>query len=655
MVGNVPVGSEHPVARQTMTTTDTRDVAATVAQVIQCAEAGAEIVRITVQGMQEAKACVEIKRVLLEKGYTTPLVADIHFAPKVALLVAECLDKIRINPGNFADGRKKFETKSYDDEAAYAEELAYIEEVFTPLVLKCKARNVAMRIGTNHGSLSARTLSYYGDTPAGMVESAFEFARICRKHDYHNFLFSMKASNPLVMVAAYRLLAHEQYKLGWDYPLHLGVTEAGEGEDGRMKSAIGIGALLLDGLGDTIRVSLTEAPELELEPCTRLRDMGAAHMGRGVAPFPETHRQFRSFERRKGALPAQRAGDALDFRGLLHRDGSVLVAVTLPQLASPEALYRDIGCKLSVGMPFKDIATADSILLRDVPPPSDVAARRALRRLQESGVGVVAPAEALAASSLPDAVALFRSSALPPPPSSASPVLPPGAARWAVWLDGSENDERLSSLAGTDAVFALLCTPPATSRLHASRRVFEAFARHNVTLPVVHHLVYGQSADRDEVVIASGSQAGALLVDGLGDGVLIEAPGQELSATRLVSFGLLQGSRMRNTKTDFVSCPSCGRTLFDLQEVTQAIQARTGHLPGVAIAIMGCIVNGPGEMADADFGYVGTLPGKIDLYVGKEVVKRNIPNDSACDELIQLIKDNGRWVDKEVAEEAVAA
>lgn len=506
MIGNVPVGSAHPVARQTMTTTDTRDVAATVAQVVKCADAGAEIVRITVQGMQEAKACGEIKAALLARGYTTPLVADIHFAPKVALLVAECLDKIRINPGNFADGRKKFTETVYDD-ASYAEELAYIEDVFTPLVLKCKERNVAMRIGTNHGSLSARTLSYYGDTPAGMVESAFEFARICRKHDYHNFLFSMKASNPLVMVAAYRLLVHEQYKLGWDYPLHLGVTEAGEGEDGRMKSAIGIGALLLDGLGDTIRVSLTEAPELEMDPCTRLRDLGAAALdGRGVAAFDETHRAFRSFEKRKGALPGQRAGDGLDFRGLLHRDGSVLTAVSPAQLAQPEALFRDLGCKLAVGMPFRDIATSDSLLLRDPPPAADAAARRALRRLQESGVGVFAPAAALAESPVPDAVALFTAAeaaaaaaASGTGAAAASPALPPGAARWAVWLDGGETEEQVAALGaarGCDAVAALLCTPPATSRLHASRRLFEAFARHGVTLPVIHHLVFPATADK---------------------------------------------------------------------------------------------------------------------------------------------------------------
>ena len=684
MVGNVPVGSAHPVARQTMTTTDTRDVEATVAQVrhpfaprrqlsrpesagpwlrprarltpwlsspraqvIKCADAGAEIVRITVQGMQEAKACAEIKNALVKKGYNTPLVADIHFAPKVAMMVAECFDKIRINPGNFADGRKTFEEKTYDDESAYAAELAYIEEVFTPLVLKCKERNVAMRIGTNHGSLSARTLSYFGDTPAGMVESAFEFARICRKHDYHNFLFSMKASNPLVMVAAYRLLAHEMYKLGWDYPLHLGVTEAGEGEDGRMKSSIGIGALLLDGLGDTIRVSLTEAPELEIDPCTRLRDFGAtaSRSAWGVAPFEESSRSFTSFERRKGDLPSQRPGDALDFRGLLHRDGSVLNAVPLAALQQGDALYAQLGCKTSVGMPFKDIATSDSLLLRDLPPASDAVARRTLRRLQESGVGVLAPVEALQKNPLPDAVALV--SAADAARQGGKPALPAGAARWAVHITGTETDDQLRSLAGSEAVMALICTPAGVSRVHASRRVFQLFSSAKVTLPVIHHLVFAPDAVKDAVVIQGGSEAGALLVDGLGDGVLLEAPSLPLEQQRTVAFGMLQGSRMRNTKTEFVSCPSCGRTLFDLQEVTQQIQARTGHLPGVAIAIMGCIVNGPGEMADADFGYVGGAPGKIDLYVGKEVVKRAIPNEQACDELIQLIKDHGRWVEKE--------
>ena len=391
----------------------------------KCADAGAEMVRITVQGMQEAKACAEIKKRLVEDGYDTPLIADIHFAPKVAMMVAECFDKIRVNPGNFADGRKKFEDILYETDEEYNAEIEEIEKIFTPLVLKCKERGVAMRIGTNHGSLSARTLSRYGDTPAGMVESAFEFARICRKHDYHNFVFSMKASNPLVMVQAYRLLAHEMYKLGWDYPLHLGVTEAGEGEDGRMKSSIGIGALLLDGLGDTIRVSLTEASHLEMEPCTRLRDVGhkAAQEKWGVDKFEEKGRDFKDFARRASDLPVQKEDDAIDLRNILHRDGSVLSAVTPAQLASEDPFYRDLGAKLAVGMPLRDIATSDSILLTEVPAPSDEKAMRSIRRLQEIGVGVVADAAQLAERPVDNAVAPSS------PPRTRRPRLCPTAPR----------------------------------------------------------------------------------------------------------------------------------------------------------------------------------------------------------------------------------
>jgi (E)-4-hydroxy-3-methylbut-2-enyl-diphosphate synthase len=621
-------------------------------QVIKCADAGAEMVRITVQGMQEAKACVEIKKTLLEKGYTTPLIADIHFAPKVAMTVAECFDKIRVNPGNFADGRKKFEDILYETDEEYEAEILEIEKIFTPLVLKCKERGVAMRIGTNHGSLSARTLSRFGDTPAGMVESAFEFARICRKHDYHNFVFSMKASNPLVMVQAYRLLAHEMYKLGWDYPLHLGVTEAGEGEDGRMKSSIGIGALLLDGLGDTIRVSLTEASHLEMEPCTRLRDLGmkACADAIGVDKFDEVGRDFKSFERRESDLPMQKEDDPIDMRNILHRDGSVLSAVTPAQLASEDPFYRDLGAKLAVGMPLRDIATSDSIFLREIPAADDEKANRSIRRLQEIGVGVVAPVAALAATPIDNAVA-----AVPAKEAKGDMAMPKGAVRWAVVFDGTESAEEIKSALELEPVMALIETAPETSRLHASRRVFTELNKLGSKTPVIHHMVFPADEVKDAVVIQSGAQAGGLLCDGLGDGVMIEQPGAELEYLRRTSFGLLQGSRMRNTKTEYVSCPSCGRTLFDLQEVTAAISERTGHLPGVAIAVMGCIVNGPGEMADADFGYVGGAPGKIDLYVGKEVVKRGIDNETACDELIQLIKDNGRWVDKEVEEEAVAA
>jgi (E)-4-hydroxy-3-methylbut-2-enyl-diphosphate synthase len=621
------------------------------------------MVRITVQGKKEAQACGEIREALFKDNYSVPLIADIHFQPQVALMVAEAFEKIRINPGNFADGRKTFEEINYDDPAQFAAEQESIRETFIPLVEKCKSLDRAIRIGTNHGSLSARILSYYGDTPRGMVESAFEFADICRDADYHNFLFSMKASNPLVMVQAYRLLAEEMYTRGWDYPLHLGVTEAGEGEDGRMKSAIGIGSLLMDGLGDTLRVSLTEDPDLEMAPARTLQRLGVAALGKGVPAFEERHRDTRVFTRRVGRLPEQREGDVADFRPLLHRDGSVLSAISVSDLSrNAEAIYRSLGAKLVVGMPFKDLATSDSLVLDGVPAERDAAAARAVARLQEVGVGIIVPAEKLEAaastSSISNAVALYKLSAIAKGGKTLSvpSPLPKGAARYAVAVDGSETDDQLAALAtaGSDCVLALLDPEAAgLSRVHASRRVFEVLAAAKADVAVIHHKRIPKGATRDELVISAGSEVGALLVDGLGDGVLIEADTteHELDYLRTTSFGLLQGSRMRNTKTEYVSCPSCGRTLFDLQEITEQIRVATGHLPGVSIAIMGCIVNGPGEMADADFGYVGGAPGKIDLYVGKEVVRRAIPMDGACDELIELIKEHGRWVEPAEVEE----
>ena len=655
-IGSVKVGSEHPIALQTMTTTDTRNIQATVDQVKRCADAGADMVRITVQGRQEAQACMKIREQLFKERYDTPLVADIHFQPAVAMMVAEAFEKIRINPGNFADGAKKFEVINYDDPAQFEAEKQHIRETFAPLVEKCKSLNRAMRIGTNHGSLSARILSYYGDTPRGMVQSAFEFADICRDMDYHNFLFSMKASNPLVMVQAYRLLAEEQYARGWDYPLHLGVTEAGEGEDGRMKSAIGIGALLMDGLGDTIRVSLTEDPEYEIDPCSRLANLGKkADAERwSVQPFDE-HRDTHLFSRRHAHLPERRADEKMDYSALLHRDGSVLSVVDVKELEQPELLYRKLGAKLAVGMPFKDIATSDSIIMYSIPPSSDINGRRALARLQEVGVNVLVPAEVLVADPLEGAVAVkqlavaaseYRS-------NGGSITLPPGAGRLAVFIDGTESDEDVAVLKDADVALALLKTAPSLSRVHSSRRVFEAMRRAGVTVPVIHHMAFADGVDRDEIIISGGSQIGALMVDGLGSGLVVECATEDLDFLRTTSFGLLQGCRMRNIKTEYVSCPSCGRTLFDLQEVTEQIRTKTGHLPGVSIAVMGCIVNGPGEMADADFGYVGGAPGKIDLYVGKEVVRRGVAMDGAPDELISLIKEHGRWQDPPPAEEEV--
>ncbi|XP_065865676.1 4-hydroxy-3-methylbut-2-en-1-yl diphosphate synthase (ferredoxin), chloroplastic [Euphorbia lathyris] len=650
MVGNVPLGSDHPIRVQTMTTSDTKDVAGTVEEVMRIADKGADLVRITVQGKREADACFEIKNSLVQKNYNIPLVADIHFAPPIAMRVAECFDKIRVNPGNFADRRAQFEQLEYTEED-YQKELEHIEQVFTPLVEKCKKYGRAIRIGTNHGSLSDRIMSYYGDSPRGMVESAFEFARICRKLDFHNFVFSMKASNPVIMVQAYRLLVAEMYVQGWDYPLHLGVTEAGEGEDGRMKSAIGIGTLLQDGLGDTIRVSLTEAPEKEIDPCKRLANLGmrASGVQQGVAPFEEKHRHYFDFQRRSGQLPAQKEGEEVDYRGALHRDGSVLMSVSLDQLKAPELLYRSLAAKLVVGMPFKDLATVDSILLRELPPVDDVDARLALKRLIDISMGIIVPLSEQLTKPLPNAMVLVNLKELA---SGAHKLLPEGT-RLVVSLRGDESYAELDILKDIDATMILHNLPFAEDkigRVHAARRLFEFLADNSLNFPVIHHIHFPNAIHRDDLVIGAGTNAGALLVDGLGDGLLLEAPDQDFDFLRNTSFNLLQGCRMRNTKTEYVSCPSCGRTLFDLQEISAEIREKTSHLPGVSIAIMGCIVNGPGEMADADFGYVGGAPGKIDLYVGKTVVKRGIAMVGATDALIQLIKDHGRWVDPPVEE-----
>lgn len=645
--GPISFGSEHPIVRQTMATTTTSDVQGTIEQVMRCADKGFDLVRVTVQGKREANACAKIREGLFKKGYDIPLCADMHFQPVVAMLVADAVEKIRINPGNFADGRKDFEEKVYESEEDYVGERGYLVDSFTPLVEKCKSLNRAMRIGTNHGSLSSRVLSYYGDTPRGMVESAIEFADICRASDYHNFVFSMKASNPLVMAQSYRLLAAEMYRLGWDYPLHLGVTEAGEGEDGRMKSAIGIGTLLADGLGDTIRVSLTEDPEFEYEPCNRLAEIAAMSLTtdddarerqQNVQKYTDT-RDITSFARRHGQLPEQKEEDSIDVRGYLHRDGSVFSVVDKYMLSeeNQQYLYKELGCKTAVGMPFKDIATSDSILLKELPSSEDVKERLALKRLIDVSMGVIVDADALEKDPLENAVALMPlEDAL-----AKKGKLPPGAIRLAISLDGTESESSLTQISTLDPLCILLKTNPTVSSLHASRRIFEIFKKNEIQTSVIHHFTT-DTDDSNELALQLGTQVGALLQDGDGDGVLIEqlSPNFLLDFVRRTSFSLLQGCRMRNTKTEFVSCPSCGRTLFDLQETTARIQEATGHLPGVTVAVMGCIVNGPGEMADADFGYVGTIPGKVDLYVGKTVVKKNIPNDEAVDKLVALIKEN---------------
>ena len=576
MVGTVGVGGSNPIRIQSMTTSDTRDVEATIGQMMRLADAGCEIARVTVQGKKEAEACEGIKNGLLKRGYTIPLVADIHFYPPAAMLVAEYADKVRINPGNFIDKRASFQTIIYDD-ASYAEELERLEEKFAPLVEKCKRLKKALRIGTNHGSLSDRVMNRYGDSPRGMVESAIEFTRVCRKLDFHDIIFSMKASNTQVMIEAYRLLAAEMMRLGWDYPLHLGVTESGEGEDGRVKSGIGIGSLLLDGLGDTIRVSLTEDPWLEIDPCKRLVQYARSYAGKGIAPFTETGRQLGAFARRPVSISAP-----------LHRDGTVMVAVSESEIEMP-SFFADLGCKMQLGRPSKDSGTVDAVIALGDHPQLD--------KLREAGIGVV----------------------------SNPYYVTEDVQQWeSILCDKPE----------------VIFFTPTQHFVHNARQFFEWLKVQSLKIPVILNFSYACAAE--DVVIHAAAEFGSLLCDSLGEGVCIHAE-IPLESRRSLGFAILQGARMRSSKTEFISCPGCGRTLFDLQTVAAKIRLRTAHLPGVKIAIMGCIVNGPGEMADADFGYVGSLPGKIDLYVGKQRVEKNIPMEEADDRLVALIKQHGRW------------
>ncbi|HEV8052534.1 MAG TPA: (E)-4-hydroxy-3-methylbut-2-enyl-diphosphate synthase [Parachlamydiaceae bacterium] len=630
MVGNVGVGGKNPVRIQSMTTSSTRDVDATVEQIIKLADAGCEIARVTVQGIKEADACEQIKNTLVQKGYMIPVVADIHFYPPAALRVIDFVDKVRVNPGNFVDKRASFKILEYDD-ASYAEEILKIEEKFVPLIDKCKRLKRSMRIGTNHGSLSDRIMNRYGDTPYGMLESALEFARICIAHDYHDFMFSMKSSNPQVMVQAYRLLVAEMYRLNWDYPLHLGVTEAGQGEDGRIKSAMGIGALLLDGIGDTIRVSLTEDAWREIDPCKRLVHFAQHYEQFSGIPFIEKHRSIDVVTKRTVQMPRSIG---------LHRDGSVIVSVNENELCSPD-IFKRLGSDFKDGKVSIKALSVDSIGMTAL-PTSDKA-KQHLELLLQAGTGALCfsktPQSNIArVLTLQEATAEKKNQAR--------------TQRFTLQLAKNESNPAAVLVANeTEAEWeileelqpALIIFKPSADRLHKARHFFDWIKTRKITAPVILNFAY--TCSKEDLVIQASSECGSLLCDGLGEGVWLEGP-FEPEFLRTLGFGILQGARMRMTKTDFISCPSCGRTLFDLQDVTKRITARTAHLPGVKIAIMGCIVNGPGEMADADFGYVGSKAGMIDLYVGKSCVERDISFAEADDRLIELIKKHGRWVDQ---------
>ena len=614
-IGDLHLGGEHPIRVQSMTTADTMDTDASVEESVRMLEAGCELVRLTAPSKSEAENLNAIKRALVERGFNQPLVADIHFTPNAAEIAAKYVEKVRVNPGNYAD-KKKFETIEYTDET-YQAELNRIEEKFTPLVLLCKSLNRAMRIGTNHGSLSDRILSRYGDTPEGMVASAYEFMEVCEKNGYFNLVISMKASNTLVMVQAYRLLASEMIKRGKVYPLHLGVTEAGDGEDGRIKSAVGIGALLVDGLGDTIRVSLTEAPEFEIPVARKLINLTRQE---SVLPLPSVPEELPynpvSFERRPSDACATVGGGQVPV---------VIADFSRNESISPANLYA-AGYVYAPALDKWNIQDAAADFLYVGKQSIDFELPGTLRVLVD-GKGWSNEAQH---------------------PNGHFPVISlkerGDITSEQVCFCETAPEQLVEHIGNLHPHDVLVLTSIYDNSVQWLRWAFMQLKQANKTNPVIFKLSI-ETDNEETFQLEAGVKAGSLFVDGLGDGIWIDAPNQPKTVVNSTSFGVLQATRLRTSKTEYISCPSCGRTLFDLQETTANIRSRTSHLKGLKIGIMGCIVNGPGEMADADYGYVGSGPGKITLYKEKEVVRKNVNTAEAVDALIDLIKEHGDWVE----------
>ncbi len=569
--GGVIIGGDHPVVKQSMLTCDTMDTALSVKQTLELVAVGCQIVRITAPTVKDAANLQNIVAELRKQGCNVPIVADIHFKPDAAMEAVKWVEVVRVNPGNYADS-KKFATKEYTDEQ-YAAELKRIEEKFTPLVLEAKKLKRALRIGTNHGSLSDRIMNRYGDTPLGMVESALEFARICRQHDFHNFKFSMKSSNPKVMIECYRLLVArlEQEGPDWNYPIHLGVTEAGEGEDGRIKSAIGIGSLLCDGLGDTIRVSLTEDSPREIEVCTDLLAQIPKLTNSTNQQFNDLTFPFDPFHFEKRPTPE------IELNENIRCGGEQLIRVVVTR-----ATWDKVAPKIRPKDDVKPEAVYEDLNIFEIDPTQDFEINCETQLVTVKD-GVNLPA-----------ITAFRLLA-----------------------------SKLKKLGRNNPILLKDCINFESIPLEPKIALLRA-----------------------SVVI------GSLLADGIGDAILIRGEAGGGQSLRL-AYNILQAAGCRSFKTDYVACPSCGRTLFNLQTVTARIKARTEHLKGVKIAIMGCIVNGPGEMADADFGYVGGAPNKINLYVGKQAIKFNIPEADAVERLVDLIKEHNKWVEPEIKPEVV--
>ena len=622
-IGDVPLGGDHPIRIQSMTTTDTMNTIATVEQCIRMIDAGCEYVRITAPSIKEAQNLEIIKKELKARGYTTPLIADIHFTPNAAELAARIVEKVRVNPGNYAD-KKKFESIEYTD-ATYISELDRIRERFTPLVKICKEYGTAMRIGTNHGSLSDRILSRYGDTPLGMVESALEFLRICEDNNYYNIVLSMKASNPQVMVQAYRLLIKTMQENNMNYPLHLGVTEAGEGEDGRIKSAIGIGALLEDGIGDTVRVSLTEDPEFEIP------------VAKNLVERYSNRKNHPSILEIKNELPYS----PYDFKKRISNEVINIGGHNVPRVIA------DFSGKQTIN-PASFFATGNNYSV-----PLDK------WNLTDQACDYVFVGDNKVDFQTPGTLGLIYNAATWWELKNKTRCYP--FFTWneflkcekkseilnfvSVTIDDVLNFSNLSLSESSDPIVLVF----QTSNLHGmaeQRRMFIELMQKNSRLPVIIKRNY-ENLSEQQFQLHVSTDLGALFLDGMGDGVWINqvncSSPKNINST---AFGILQATRTRISKTEYISCPSCGRTLFDLQETTAKIRNRTDHLKGVKIGIMGCIVNGPGEMADADYGYVGTGIDKITLYKGREVVERNVNSEKAVDALVDLIKKHGDWVEK---------
>jgi (E)-4-hydroxy-3-methylbut-2-enyl-diphosphate synthase len=584
--GGVIIGGGHPVVKQSMLTCDTMDTAESVKQTLDLVAVGCQLVRITAPTVKDAANLQNIVAELHQRGCFVPIVADIHFKPEAAMEAVKWVEVVRVNPGNYADS-KKFATKEYTNEQ-YTAELKRIEEKFTPLVLECIRLKRCLRIGTNHGSLSDRIMNRYGDTPLGMVESALEFARICRKHNFHNFKFSMKSSNPKVMIECYRLLVArlEQEGPDWNYPIHLGVTEAGEGEDGRIKSAIGIGSLLCDGLGDTIRVSLTEDSPREIEVCTDLLAQ-IPQLSNSELRIPNSEFPFDPFHFERRETPE------IELAKGVKCGGEQLIRVVVTR-----ATWDKVAPKIRPKDDVKPEAVYEDLNIAEIDPTKDFEINCETQLVTVKD-GVNLPA-----------ITAFR-------------LLAAKLKRL-----GRNNPILLKDCLGSVVASSLRLDPSAHSADATPLEPKIALLRASVVI-------------------------GSLLADGMGDAILIRGEAGGGQSLRL-AYNILQAAGCRSFKTDYVACPSCGRTLFNLQTVTARIKSRTEHLKGVKIAIMGCIVNGPGEMADADFGYVGGAPGKINLYVGKQAIKFNIPEAEAVDRLVDLIKEHNKWVEPEKIDEKSA-